>query len=251
MSKTEGIVIKEIRFKETSKILTIFTKELGKVSVMAKGAYKPKSRLIANTQLFSLSDYELYKGRSFYYINDGNILDSFYEIRENIDRIMIGSYFLELIDLSLIEDHPQELIFELLKKGLRVLTSLDGDYLKFLVAYELKFISFLGYRPSLKSCIHCNGPLGALVDFDPINGGVVCENCIRKDLFNYRFTRQDAMDMQELLMAPLDKLDNINIPPKNLFTVHNIMVKYILDKIDRNKFNSLAMYDGILSERGF
>ena len=99
-TRTEGIVIKELRFKETSKILTLYTKDYGKIHAMARGAYKPKSQLIANTQPFSYNEYYLFKGRNFYYINQADIIDSFYDIRENISRVMYGSYLLELIELS-------------------------------------------------------------------------------------------------------------------------------------------------------
>ena len=56
MLKTEGIVLKEMRYRDTSKILSIYTKKYGKVSVMARGAYKPRSMIIANTQPFSYNE---------------------------------------------------------------------------------------------------------------------------------------------------------------------------------------------------
>ncbi len=112
LTKTEGIVLKEFRFRETSKILTIYTLKHGKIQAMARGgAYRPKSQLIANTQAFSYNEYQLYKGRNFYYINQGDIIDSFYSIRENINRLMYGSYLLELTDLSIMEEEPNEKYF--------------------------------------------------------------------------------------------------------------------------------------------
>ena len=100
MIKTEGIVLNEIRYKETSKILNIYTKELGKVTVMAQGAFRPKSSLMASTQSFTLSEFYLKKGRNFYYINNSDVLDSYYSIRENMERMIYGFYILELIEKS-------------------------------------------------------------------------------------------------------------------------------------------------------
>ena len=98
MLRTEGIVLKEMRYKDTSKILSIYTKKYGKITAMARGAYRPKSKIIANTQLFSYNEYQLYKGRNFYYINQADIIDSFYDIRERIERVVYGQYMLELIE---------------------------------------------------------------------------------------------------------------------------------------------------------
>ena len=59
MIKTEGIILSEIRYKETSKILKVYTKKLGKISILAQGAYRPKSQLIATTQPFSQVEFHL------------------------------------------------------------------------------------------------------------------------------------------------------------------------------------------------
>ena len=76
MIKAEGIVLSELRFKDTSKILNIYTKSMGKIPVMARGAYKANSKLMASTQVFSFNDYVFNKGRTFYYLNQGNIIKS-------------------------------------------------------------------------------------------------------------------------------------------------------------------------------
>ena len=65
MLKTEAIVLNEIRYKDTSKIINLYTKNFGRISVMAQGAYKPKSILIASTQSFSHSELCLQKMEIF------------------------------------------------------------------------------------------------------------------------------------------------------------------------------------------
>ena len=65
MAKVQGLVIKEMRYKDNSKILTVFTRELGKITVMARGACNPKSKLISNTELFFYNRYQLYREKLF------------------------------------------------------------------------------------------------------------------------------------------------------------------------------------------
>ena len=141
MIKAEGIVLSELRFKDTSKILNIYTKSMGKIPVMARGAYKANSKLMASTQVFSFNDYVFNKGRTFYYLNQGNIIKSFYNIRENIDRFIYGSYILEIVEKSSPEEEGNIKLFSLLEKSLDVLSKLDGDFMKFIVAFQLKFVS--------------------------------------------------------------------------------------------------------------
>ena len=248
--KTEGIVIKEFRFKETSKILTIFTKKHGKISTMARGAYKPKSQLIANTQPFSYNDYYLFKGKNFYYINQADIIDSFYPIRQNIIRMMYGSYLLELVNLSTLEEEENQKLFLLLKKGLKVLSKLDHDFIKFILAYELKYISFLGYKPYLDRCVVCGRDKFSQFKFSIVQGGIICSNCFSVEPLCENMDLPMYKAMKILLYTPLDKLSHIEIPKDVMFKLHEIMVEYILNKIDRKKFNSLNMLKSMKNNGG-
>jgi DNA repair protein RecO (recombination protein O) len=209
--RTQGIVLREIRYKDTSKILTIYTKEYGKISVMARGAYKPKSSIMANTQLFSYNEYEMYKGKTFYHLNQGDIIDSFYSIREKMERVYYGYYMLELIDKSLPDEQANEKLFLLLKKGLEVLRNLEENFLKFIIGYELKFISFLGYKPVIEKC-------------------VVCQGKVYNSIYKFLYTK-------------LEDVENITINQRSLYKLHNILVKYILYNIDRRSLNSLNWID--------
>lgn len=241
--RTEGIVLKEIRYKDTSKILTIFTREHGKISAMARGAYKPRSGLIANTQLFSHNEYEMYKGKNFYYINQGHVIDSFYSIRENMDRVSYGYYMLEMIDKSLEEDENSEKIFQLLEKGLEILSRLEEDFLKFIVGYELKFISFLGYRPVIDKCVACSGKIDSRSKFSIKNGGIICSNCFSEDYLARKIDRNIYNSINDFLYTRLEDIGKINISENSLCRLHSILVDYILYNIDRKSFNSLNWID--------
>lgn len=243
MIRTEGVVLSEIRFKDTSKILNIFTKKLGKISVMAKGAYKPKSQLIANTQSFSYNYYIFHKGRSFYYINQGDIIDSFYDIRNSMDRVLLGFYILELVEKAVPDEEPNEKLFLLLIKALEVLSKLERGFLKFIIAFELKYISFLGYRPYLESCVECgDSNLSNNIKFSHIHGGVICRNCFSSDLTSTNIDLNLRNKINKLLYAPLDKLKDISIRGDDLFKIQDILEKYILYSIDRKKFNCLKHF---------
>lgn len=248
--RDEGIVLKELRFRETSKIVTILTRNKGKIQAMARGAYKPKSQLMVNTQPFSYNSYILFKGRNFYYISHADIIDSFYSIREDMNRVIYGSYLLELADKSILEGDDVHRLFLLLKKGLDVLSKLDRDFLKFILAYELKFISFLGYKPLLDRCISCGTRDLNKFKFNIEDGGIICHtcslvesNCEYMDILMYKA-------MKALLYTPLDRIGSLKISKKTMFKLQDIMVKYILHKIDRKKFNSLDLLKTVNRDGG-
>ncbi len=242
MLKTEGIVLKGQKYQETSKILSIYTKNLGKISVMAKGANRPKSRLIANTQPFSYNEYQFSEGRSFYYINQADIIDSFYDIRENMDSMVYGFYILELVEKSVEDEEANEKIFLLLVKTLKILSKLKSDYLRLLVAFELKYISFLGYRPYLSSCVMCGNGKSQEYRFSYLEGGIICSKCYTKDLTAKPISREVFDSMIYLLYAQLDLLDEVEVKDEILCQLHDILEGYILYNIDRKEFNSLKFF---------
>lgn len=246
MLKTEGIVLKEIRYKDTSKILSVYTKKYGKISVMARGAYKPKSQMIASTQPFCYNEYSFHNGRNFYYINQADILDSFYSIREKIERVAYGHYLLELVDKSIPEEQENEKIFDLLIKGLSVLSALDDNYLKFIIAYELKFISFLGYKPHLDRCVTCKSTEINSAKFSILEGGLICEECFPMDYHASRINTEIYKCMYGLMYSPLDKIDQVEVDEDILYQVHKLMISYILHNIEVKKFNSLSMINELI-----
>lgn len=243
--KTEAIVLSEIRYKDTSKILNIYTKKYGRISVMAQGAYKPKSVLIASTQSFSHSELYLQKNGEYYYINQADLLDSYYDIRENMNRMFYGYYLLELINKSTPLEEENEKLFLLLQKGLKILSSLNKDYLRFILSYELKFISFLGYRPNMSNCVICGSDENYNIRFSIIEGGVICNNCFEKDRRSIYLDNEMYKAFNSLLFTPLDKLEDLNISIDIVKDLHKIIVDYILYNIDRSEFKSLDLLHSI------
>lgn len=239
MIKTEGIVLKGMKYQETSKILTIYTKGLGKISVMAKGANRPKSTLIANTQPFSYNEFQLTHGRNFYYISQADIIDSFYEIRENMERVSYGFYILELIDKSVPDEEANKKIFLLLEKTLRILAQTQNNYLKLVAAFGLKHISFLGYRPYINGCVVCGNNQGKGFKFSNTEGGIICDNCYTKDYSAKQMDKEVYQAMGDLLYTPLDELDKLDISEDVLTKFHQVLEDYILYNIERKDFNSL------------
>lgn len=246
MSHIEGIVLNELQYKESSKILNIYTKELGKINVMAKGAYRSKSKLIASTQAFSYCNYEFRSSRTFYYLLDGRVIKSFYNIREKIERTMIGFYILEIFNKSIPEEEPNETLFLFLVKALDTLSNLDENFLEFLIAFELKFISFIGYRPNIKECVSCGKKNIKNLRFSIESGGILCEDCIEKDIYSKNISEEFQNILIKLMYAPFDNIKNISFEKKDLIVLQDIVEKYVLYYVEREEFNSLNMLKSIL-----
>ena len=103
--ETTGIVTREVKYGDSSRILTVITKEYGKISVLAGGVRSNKSGMLAATQLFSYGKFTLFKsnGKSLYKINSCSIINSFSMLRNSLERMAYASYFCEVVN-NIIQD---------------------------------------------------------------------------------------------------------------------------------------------------
>lgn len=104
----KGIVLKESALGENDKLLTVFSGERGRLSVAAKGARRPKSRFLAVAQLFSYGKLELYAGKSMYVLRGAELIENFYQIRCDLDRLTAASEISRLVLRVVQENLPDE-----------------------------------------------------------------------------------------------------------------------------------------------
>lgn len=237
--ETKGIVIRQTKYSEADKILTIFTKEKGKIQAIAKGARRPKNHLMGSTEIFCYSEFLMYNGKSLYNINQGQIIDAFYSLREDIYKLSYATFILELIDSSVLEEEPNDLLFELLVKTLKTLSDMKDNFNKLLLAFQIKYISFVGFRPQLSECVSCGSEINNNVRFDILEGGVVCEKCFTSNFNQLNISRNIIETMKRLLYIKLDELDDITISKSDEKKIEEVLIKYITSHIEKKSFKSL------------
>lgn len=224
--KTKGLVIKEINVGEADKILKVFTKLIGKISVSAKGARKPKSHLAAGTQLFSYCDFLIYQGRNYNVIQQLELISTFHGIREDIIKLTYASYFLELLDFVTEEEEKNEELLLLTLKTFSVLEKKTWNPKLIARIYELKLMSLIGYMPETIQCISC-GNQEDIQRFSSRLGGILCNDCKSIDIFSHRMSRGTWYTIQYILSSDLSNLFKFTIDESILDELEKITLSYI------------------------
>lgn len=239
--ETKGVVIRQTKYSESDKILTIFTKDRGKIQAIAKGARRPKSRLMGSTEVFCYSEFLMYNGKGLYNINQGEIIDSFYSLREDIYKLSYATFILELVDSSVLEEEANDILFELLIKTLKVLSTMNTleDYKKLLLAFQIKYISFVGFRPQLINCVNCGFKIGDKVKFDILEGGVVCQRCFNINSGQIHLSLNIIHLMKILLYIKLEELEDITLSKAEEKKIEEVLIRYITSHIEKKNFKSL------------
>ncbi len=177
----EAIVLQGIDFKEADRILTVYCREHGKLSVIAKAIRKPTSRLGFSLDQLSRVKLTLAHGRTLDTVTNAELLDGHQELAGNIEAFAYASHISELVHRLTQERQENRQVYDLLAGSIRAIA--DGlDPFAVARFFELNLFSILGFRVELYQCINCGRDLEA--SMNPMStrlGGFLCANCREED----------------------------------------------------------------------
>ncbi|MBM3286806.1 MAG: DNA repair protein RecO [Candidatus Eisenbacteria bacterium] len=179
--RVEGIVLRNLRFGDTSRVVTILSRELGKWSGVAKGARDPKGRIGAALEILNLSSIIAYHkhGRDLQMIADASLEREHRALLEQSARYHHGCAVTEFLDSVLEEDSPVPEVFDLALRVLRLLEEAPEERLSYLLrAFQLRAASLLGYSPRLEFCGICGAAGGSC--FGVAEGSILCVRCAER-----------------------------------------------------------------------
>jgi DNA repair protein RecO (recombination protein O) len=174
--RTNAIVLKRRDYAEADRLLTVFTPELGKLVLLAKGVRKTLSRKAGHVELFTHSTFLVARGRTWDLVTQAETLESFVGLRGDLLRLAYAYYVAELLDGFTEEHDAHPPLFRLLHETLVRLASLDQAALPLVVRYyEMRLLSLAGYQPQLFHCVECRELLEPVTNYMSFaDGGVLC-----------------------------------------------------------------------------
>lgn len=224
LQKCEGIVLRTTDYGETNKIVTLYTREWGKIGVMANGAKKPKSRLAAITQPFTYGYFLIQKGNGLGSLQQGEIIGSLRSIKEDIFLTAYASFIIELTDKSTEEKKPNPYLFELLYQTLNCINEgYDPDILKNI--YEMKMLNTLGLYPVLNNCVICGNTEGNFA-FSIREGGIICHRCLHKDSYHFKLSSTTTRLLRIFYYMDLNRLGSISVKEKTKEELNKVITGY-------------------------
>lgn len=224
LQKCEGIVIRTTDYSETNKIVTLFTREWGKVGVMARGAKKPSSRLSSVTQLFTYGYFLVQTGSGLGSLQQGEMISSMKSIGGDIFLTAYASYIVELTDKCTDEKKPNPFHFELLYQTLNYLNEgYDPDIL--MNIYEMKMLNVLGLYPVLNQCSVCGSTDGNF-SFSLREGGFLCHRCLDRDPYHFKISQATVKLLRLFYYIDLSRLGNISVKEETKAELKKIISAY-------------------------
>lgn len=180
IEQADAIVLRIVDFSESSLIVTLFTRELGKIGIMAKGARRPKNPFDSALDLLARCRIVFLRKSSdaLDLLTEAKLVRRFRPAARDLSGLYAGYYVAELLDglTDPYQAHPE--LFELADRTLTALAT--GEAIaREVLHFELNLLHHLGLLPSLDRCVECGMavPLGGMVSFGHLDGGVLCRRC--------------------------------------------------------------------------
>ena len=182
LHSTEAIVIGGHDLAEADRIVVFYTMTTGKVRAVAEGARRIRTRFGGNLQLFAQGRLVYFErpNKTLHKVNEFAVIRSHQALREDLDRMVLGSMAVEAVAAGVEEEEGSPEIYRLLAEGLEVLEESARPALV-MQGFLLHLLRLLGYRPELSECVRCRNSVPPRDDayLSPSQGGLLCAGCMQ------------------------------------------------------------------------
>src|SRR3989338_4612181 len=233
---TDAIILREHDVRETSLLVTFFTRDFGKIKGLLKGVRGPKGPLGYQVQVFTLNKIVFYESKKAdsHIVSQCDLLDFFEDIRKDIVKTGYAYYFIELVDALTEKSAESAEIFDLLLNSLNLLKT-DASPKRIARILEIKLLQLSGVMPRLDACVSCgeavdskNGSLRFSYKF----GGLLCKNCAAKDSTSRQILAGTVNFIDHIERAPYEKAENIKVSKDVGEELEGLMKRFLAYQLD-------------------
>lgn len=231
--KLTGVVVRCADYRDNDKMLSVFTRERGMVSAVARGCKRLNSELRAAAEPFVYGEFVFFVNKDKLSLNSCDMLDAFYPIREDNDRFTAGMYMLSLVDGGVVGDDPLEGLFELLVYALTYCAYSECEPKDIALCFGAKCLELLGYRPAISRCAICGSDVHdkKKLRFSPQSGGIICPNCFASDCFSVSVLSMEAL--RRMLNLESAEIVKVKLPENVRTELKRLICDYAQAVLDR------------------
>lgn len=245
--KTDGIILGSVEYKDNDKLLTVLTKDLGKITVKARGAKSSRSKLKASCQLMAFSELTLQEYQGRYVLTEASTKELFPELQTDLELLSLASYFLQVTQCVAPEEDPIPELLSLLLNALYAIGKLKKPQSLVKTVFELRLCCIVGFLPDLRGCMVC----GKLQPdrFNITQGALQCSTCRNENTDGIRLPVSTATlsALRYICNAEPKKIFSFTLSEQALHELSGITESYLCMRLERG-FSTLDFYKSLFYE---
>ena len=241
----QAIVLRVTDYNDRDALLTVLSRNHGKLTIKARGLRRKNSPLIAPCQLLAYGEFTLFEYRGMYTINEAQSIELFSPLRRDLTKLSLGTYFAQAAEVISQEDLPNPELQSLLLNCLFALSKLNADEAKVKAVFEMRAACLAGYMPDLFGCHICGSQNPD--KFDLSEGRLECTTCRSMDSSGIRMPINGTVleAMRYICLCEPKKLLSFQIGDENLALLSQLTEAYLTTQLERG-FSTLDFYKSLL-----
>ena len=241
----QAIVLRVTDYNDRDALLTVLSRNHGKLTIKARGLRRKNSPLVAPCQLLAYGEFTLFEYKNQYTINEAHSLELFQPLRRDLTKLSLGTYFAQVCDVISQEDLPNPELQSLLLNSLFALSKLDVTEQKVKAVFELRAASLAGYMPDLFGCHVCGSQTPDR--FDLSAGQLECFRCRMPGSTGIRMPVNPGIleAMRYICLCDPKKLFAFRIGDDTKEQLSALTEAYLTTQLERG-FSALDFYKSLL-----
>lgn len=242
---TQGLVIRVSDYNDADALLTLLTREYGRLTVKVRGLRRKNSPLTAPCQLLAYGEYTLFAYKGMYTVNEAHSIELFHGLRKDLLKLSLSTYFAQIAEVVSQEDMPESQLLSLVLNSLYGLSSLQEDANKIKAVFELRCACIAGYTPELYGCNICGNEYPDR--FDVSAGVLECSGCRNPESEGLRIpVTPGTLDaMRYIVSCDPKRLFRFEASADTLERLAQITETYLTTQLERG-FSTLDFYKSLL-----
>ena len=241
----QAIVLRVTDYNDRDALLTVLSRNHGKLTLKARGLRRKNSPLIAPCQLLTYGEFTLFEYRGMYTINEAHTIELFQPLRRDLTKLSLGTYFAQVAELISQEDMPNPELLSLVLNCLHALSVWNISEMKVKTVFELRAACMAGYSPDLFGCHICGSQ--APDRFDLSAGVLECHRCRDRESSGIRMpVSAGVVDaMRYICLCEPKRLLSFDVGEETLLQLSQLTEAYLTTQLERG-FSTLDFYKSLL-----
>jgi DNA repair protein RecO (recombination protein O) len=245
-----------MKYRDTSRIVTLYTRRFGKLSAIAKGARDPRSKFGSALEPLSYVTAVLYKkeSRELQLLTQCDLFKPLRKLTDDIEKMSSAMAVVELVDAVTHAEEENEKLFCLLAESLEALNSATKNMVHALYIFEVRLLDLMGFRPNFHECLKCGGRLGGsakmggALSLHLSAGGVYCTACSSRDTGVLELSWPALKLLQRMQeVSTVEAVTRISVPPAVRNEVGMLLRRYFQSHVEGfRSLKSEAVFSSIL-----
>jgi DNA repair protein RecO (recombination protein O) len=218
---TDAIVLRSMKYGDTSKIVTLYSRKYGKIRVIAKGARSAKNKFGASLEPMMHSSMIVYKKehRELHLLSQSEIASPFLKLNDDGDKMAVGLAMIELVNMIMHNEEENQSMFSLLLESLGAVDASMKNPANIFFAFELRLAEIFGYGLDVQRCSRCGRDVaenrsGAFAFIHLASGSVVCSDCHKEhNTGGVKVSKRILESLSRLRSAPIRSVGQVTLSP--------------------------------------